>query len=79
LVATVIHIQSLHSQIYVYEYIVTHSSQYRDSGRAEEIKKIETAVNAACRFGHGCRKFASPQVDHYPVLVIGRRAGQHGE
>jgi len=37
-VTTVIHIQSLRSQICVHIY--TYSSQYRDAGRAKEIKKF---------------------------------------
>jgi hypothetical protein len=31
-------------------YIHTHYVQYRDAGQAKEIKKIRTAVNAACQF-----------------------------
>ena len=41
--------------------IYTCSSQYRDDGRAKEMKKIGTAVNAACQgnlfachFGYAC-------------------------
>jgi hypothetical protein len=47
-------------------YVSTCSLQYRDAGRAKEIKKIGTAVNAACQgnlsachFGHARRKYAS--------------------
>jgi hypothetical protein len=57
LVAAVIHTQFLHSQICIYictHTFVPYSSQYRDSGQAKEIKKIQTAVNAACH------RFASP-------------------
>jgi hypothetical protein len=39
LVATVIHIQSVHDQICVYT-LYTYSSRYRDIGQAKEIKKM---------------------------------------
>jgi hypothetical protein len=38
LVATVIHIKSLRSQICVYVYIHTYSPQYREAGRAKQVK-----------------------------------------
>jgi hypothetical protein len=43
-----INTQSVRSQICVYIYIYIYSSQYRDAGRAKEIK-FGTAVNAACQ------------------------------
>ena len=51
LVATVIHIQSVRSQMCVCVYINTCSSQYRDAGTgtAKEIQIIGTAVNVACQ------------------------------
>jgi len=52
-----------HSDVCIYTH--THSSQYRDAGRAK--KKLETAVNTACQvslsaghFGHACYTFAIP-------------------
>jgi hypothetical protein len=40
--------------------VYVYFSQYRDAGRAKEIKKKPgTAVNAACRFGHACHRFVS--------------------
>ena len=69
LVATVINIQSLLSQVCVC------SSQYRDAGLAKEIKKkIGTAVNAAfqgnlsaCSFGHACHTLTSPGTQYASV------------
>jgi hypothetical protein len=53
--------------IYIYTHTHTHSLQYRDAGRAKEIKRNGTAVNAACQgnlsachFGHSCQRFVNP-------------------
>jgi hypothetical protein len=54
-----------------YVYVYTHSSQYGDTGRTKEIKKIGTSVNAVCQrnppmchFEHACHRFASPGVSY---------------
>ena len=39
----------------------TRSSQYRDDGRAKEIKKIGKEMNATCR-------------GHFPSAILGTRA-----
>jgi hypothetical protein len=56
-------------------YMYTHSSQYRDTGWAEEVKNV-TALNAPCQgnlctchFGHACRSFVSPGLEY--VLLLG--------
>ena len=46
-----------------YVYVYTHSSQCRDAGRAIEIRKTGTAVNAACR------KFVSPGLVTVPTTL----------
>jgi len=61
LVATVIHVQSVRIQTCVL--IHTCSSEYRDAGRANEIKTIGTAVNAACHFGYACHTLSSSALD----------------
>jgi len=65
LVTMVFNMHSVHRFVYLAAY----SSQYRDAGRAREIK-IETAVSAACKgilpschFGHVCRRFVRPGLD----------------
>ena len=71
LVAPVIHIQSLQSQMCrcayacmcVCTYIHTYSSQFRDAGWAKYIKKIGTAVNA-------CAKEIFPHAIGSPALYL---------
>jgi hypothetical protein len=53
----------------------THSSQYRDTGWADEVKNA-TALNALCQgnlctchFGHMCHSFVSPDLKY--VLLLG--------
>ena len=65
LVATVIYLQSVRSQICIYMY--THSSLYRDVGRAKKNKNFGTAVNeaskrnlTACHIGHASHCFGRP-------------------
>jgi hypothetical protein len=70
LVAAVIHIQSVRSQICVYIHNVF-TTERRWSGKG--IKDIGTAVNAACHFGfgHACHIFASPGVGFGVDTVTG--------
>jgi hypothetical protein len=83
LVATVIYIQSLRSQIcvyvcvcvcvYIYIYIYVKCLQYRAASRVKKYIKIGTKVNAV-RQGNpsACRRFASPALVrlHGEILPI---------
>jgi hypothetical protein len=75
LVATVIHIQSLHSQICVHIHMFF-TTERRWSDKRNK-KKIGTAVNAACHgnlsscyFGHLCHRFAPLLKDNWRWYVI---------
>jgi hypothetical protein len=67
-VAKVIHTYSVRNQLCV-AYIYTYSLQYRDDGRAKEIKNIGAAVNAACQGNlSSCHWFNSPGIISQSVL-----------
>jgi hypothetical protein len=73
LVATVIHIQSPRSQIYrlyIYIYIYTCSSQYKEIGRPKEINEIETAVNVMCQGNiSACQMIVTPDLSNNVLLL----------
>jgi len=76
-VATVIHIQSLRNQdVYIY----TRHSQYGNAGFATAIKRIGSAVKAACQgrlpayhFGHACHRFIKENAE--TLLVASKETG----
>ena len=69
LVATVIHIHSVHRKICVYTYTHILHNLERLVGQNKFLKTGIT-VNAACHIGHVCHRFVSPALVGQGLIII---------